>query len=160
MFYSAEAIMVYREQYHPCAERLNRDLAAVDSQNLSLAERVGNVLRRQGIAPAPKRCQTTTWKEFIRAHMAVLAGVDFFTVEVLTWRGLATYYVLFFIQLETRRLTLGGVTRHPRMVKVLIRRCDMIAVLNESRTQLGTPAGLHHRARKSGVTASERVPDC
>ena len=98
MFYSAEAIMVYREQYHPCAERLNRDLAAVDSQNLSLAERVGNVLRRQGIAPAPKRCQTTTWKEFIRAHMAVLAGVDFFTVEVLTWRGLATYYVLFLHQ--------------------------------------------------------------
>ena len=74
---------------------------------------VGNVLRRHGIAPAPKRSQTTTWKEFIRAHMAVLAGVDFFTVEVLTWRGLVTYYVLFFIQLETRRLTLGGVTQHP-----------------------------------------------
>jgi hypothetical protein len=45
--------------------------------------------------------------------MAVLAGADFFTVEVLTWRGLATYYVLFFIQLETRRVTLGGVTQHP-----------------------------------------------
>jgi hypothetical protein len=74
---------------------------------------VGNVLRLHGIAPAPKRSQTTTWKEFIRAHMAVLAGVDFFTVEVLTWRGLVTYYVLFFIQLETRRLTLGGVTQHP-----------------------------------------------
>jgi len=28
--------------------------------------------------------------------MTVLAGVDFFTVEVLTWRGLITYYVLFF----------------------------------------------------------------
>jgi hypothetical protein len=27
----------------------------------------------------------------------VLAGLDFFTVEVLTWRGLVTYYVLFFI---------------------------------------------------------------
>ena len=49
---------------------------------------VGNVLRRHGIAPAPKRSQTTTWKDLIRAHMAVLAGVDFFTVEVLTWRGL------------------------------------------------------------------------
>jgi hypothetical protein len=45
--------------------------------------------------------------------MAVLAGVDFFTVEVLTWRGLVTYSVLFFLQLETRRLTLGGVTQHP-----------------------------------------------
>jgi putative transposase len=45
--------------------------------------------------------------------MAVLSGIDFFTVEVLTWRGLATYYVLFFIQLETRRVTLAGITRHP-----------------------------------------------
>jgi len=54
-----------------------------------------------------------TWKEFISAHMAVLAGVDFFTVEVLTWRGLATYYVLFFLQLETRRVSLAGITRHP-----------------------------------------------
>jgi putative transposase len=45
--------------------------------------------------------------------MAVMAGVDFFTVEVLTWRGLATYYVLFFLHLETRRVSLAGITRHP-----------------------------------------------
>ena len=45
--------------------------------------------------------------------MAVLVGPDFFTVEVLTWRGLATYYVLFVIQLETRKVTLAGITRHP-----------------------------------------------
>jgi transposase InsO family protein len=45
--------------------------------------------------------------------MAVLAGMDFFTVEVLNWRGLAKYYVLFVIQLETRRVTLAGITRHP-----------------------------------------------
>jgi putative transposase len=74
---------------------------------------VGNILRRHGIAPAPQRIQTTTWKDFIRSHMAVLAGVDFFTVEVLTWRGLVTYYVLFFIQLESRRVTIAGATRHP-----------------------------------------------
>jgi putative transposase len=74
---------------------------------------VGNILRRYGIAPAPKRSQNTTWKDFIASHMAVLAGTDFFTVEVLTWRGLATYYVLFFIHLETRRISLAGLTRHP-----------------------------------------------
>jgi len=74
---------------------------------------VGNVLRRYGLAPAPKRTQNTTWKDFIASHMAVLAGVDFFTVEVLTWRGLATYYVLFFLHLETRRVSLAGITRHP-----------------------------------------------
>jgi len=74
---------------------------------------VGNVLRRHGIAPAPRRSQNTTWKDFIARHMAVMAGVDFFTVEVLTWRGLVTYYVLVFLHLETRRVSLASVTRHP-----------------------------------------------
>src|ERR1700688_646510 len=74
---------------------------------------VGNILRRHGIASAPKRSQITTWKEFIGRHMDVLAGTDFFTVEVLTWRGLVTYYVLFFIELGSRRVWGGGITRHP-----------------------------------------------
>src|SRR4051812_20152456 len=51
--------------------------------------------------------------DFIASHRAVLAGTDFFTVEVLTWRGLATYYVLFFIHLEMRRVSVAGLTRHP-----------------------------------------------
>jgi hypothetical protein len=46
--------------------------------------------------------------------LAVLAGTDFFTVEVLTWRGRVTYYVLFFIHLDTRRVTLAGFTRPKR----------------------------------------------
>ena len=54
---------------------------------------VGNILKRYGIAPAPQRRDKTTWKQFIQTHMAVLAGTDFFTVEVLTWRGLVTYHV-------------------------------------------------------------------
>ena len=74
---------------------------------------VGNILRRHGVAPAPKRSQTTSWKDFIAAHMSVLAGADFFTVEVLTWRGLVTYYVLFFLHLESRRVSVAGITRHP-----------------------------------------------
>lgn len=74
---------------------------------------VGNILRRFGIAPAPKRLQQTTGAEFIRPHLAVLAGINFFTVDVLTWRGLATYCVLFFLHLETRRVTLAGITQHP-----------------------------------------------
>ena len=53
---------------------------------------VGNVLRRHGLPSAPARKHTTTWAAFIRVHLAVLAGTDFFTVEVLTLRGLVTYY--------------------------------------------------------------------
>jgi putative transposase len=74
---------------------------------------VGNVLRGHDMPPAPERKRTTTWADFIRAHLAVLAGTDFFTVEVLTLRGLVTYYVLFFIHLESRKVDIAGITVHP-----------------------------------------------
>src|SRR5258708_18439635 len=62
---------------------------------------VGNVLRRHGISPAPKRKQSVSWKNFISSHLNVLVCMDFFTTEVLTLKGLTTYYVLFFILLST-----------------------------------------------------------
>jgi transposase InsO family protein len=74
---------------------------------------VGNILRRHGLSPAPKRKQAISWKDFIRSHMEVLVGTDFFTVEVLTLKGLVTYYVLFFIHLESRRVSLAGMTPYP-----------------------------------------------
>jgi transposase InsO family protein len=77
------------------------------------AQTVGNILKRHGIPPAPERKKTTTWKEFIRAHMEVLVATDFFTTEVWTWCGLTTYYVLFFIRLGTREVHVAGVTPHP-----------------------------------------------
>ena len=74
---------------------------------------VGNVLRRHGLPPAPERKRTSTWAAFVRTHLALLAGTDFFTAEVLTLRGLVTYYVLFFIHLESRRVDIAGITIHP-----------------------------------------------
>ncbi len=74
---------------------------------------VGNILKRHGIPSAPDRQKTTTWKEFIRSHMDVLAATDFFTAEVWTQGGLVTYYVLFFIHLATRKVHVAGITAHP-----------------------------------------------
>jgi putative transposase len=74
---------------------------------------VGNILVRHDVPPAPKRKHTTNWKDFIRTHLDVLAGTDFFTVEVVTLKGLITYYVLFFIHLGSRRVCLAGMTPHP-----------------------------------------------
>ena len=74
---------------------------------------VGNILHRHALPPAPERGRTTTWPAFIRTHLALLAGTDFFTAEVLTLRGLVTYYVLFFIHLESRRVDIAGITIHP-----------------------------------------------
>ena len=92
----------------------DRIVGALSNLGYSVSDQtVGNILRRHGIAPAPKRSQITTWKDFISRHMDVLAGTDFFTVEVLTWRGLVTYYVLFFLRLDSRQVTIAGITRYP-----------------------------------------------
>jgi putative transposase len=74
---------------------------------------VGNILKRHGLAPAPERKTATTWKEFIRTHMDVLVATDFFTTEVWTWCGLVTYYILFFIRINTREVHVVGLTPHP-----------------------------------------------
>lgn len=107
---------------------------------------VGNILRRNGIAPAPERSRTTTWKEFIRRHLDVLAATDFFTVEVLTWRGLVTYYVLFFIQIESRRVWLGGITRHPDAVWMA--QVERNATMDGTRYLNGCRYLLHDRDTK------------
>lgn len=88
---------------------------------------VGNVLRRHGLPPAPERKRATSWADFIRTHMDLLAGTDFFTAEVLTLRGLVTYYVLFFIHLESRRVAIAGITVHPNeaWIKQIARNATM-----------------------------------
>ncbi len=92
----------------------DRTVGALANLGHSVSDQtVGNILRRHGLQPAPDRRKTTTWKDFIRPNMDVLAGTDFFSVEVLTWRGLVTYYVLFFIHLDSRRISIAGITDHP-----------------------------------------------
>jgi putative transposase len=64
----------------------DRIVGAMANLGLRLSDQ-SNILRRHDIPPAPKRKQVTSWKDFIRAHMAVLVATDFFTVEVLTLTG-------------------------------------------------------------------------
>ena len=54
------------------------------------------------------------WSEFIRSHQDVLAAADFFTADVMTSIGLVTYYVLFFMHIDTRRVHIAGITPYPR----------------------------------------------
>jgi putative transposase len=51
---------------------------------------IADILKRQGIEPAPERNRKTTWKEFLRRHWAQIVATDFFTVEVWTYTGLTT----------------------------------------------------------------------
>ncbi|MCH7725211.1 MAG: transposase [Planctomycetes bacterium] len=74
---------------------------------------VGNVLKAHGIEPAPDRKRQTTWRTFIRAHWDVLAAIDFTTIEVWTKGGLVTFYLLFVMELKTRRVHFAGCTTSP-----------------------------------------------
>jgi putative transposase len=74
---------------------------------------VGNMLKEHGIEPAPERKRQTTWKTFIKSHWDVLAAIDFTTVEVWTKGGLVTFYLLFVIEVATRRVHFAGCTPNP-----------------------------------------------
>jgi transposase InsO family protein len=75
---------------------------------------VRNILRRYHLEPAPQRCKAgKSWAQFLTMHWEVLAATDFFTVEVATWHGLVTYYVLVVMELATRRVQIASVTPHP-----------------------------------------------
>jgi len=75
---------------------------------------VRNILRRHHLEPAPQRRKAgMSWAQFLKMHWEVLAATDFFTVEVATWHGLVTYYVLFVMELTTRRVQIAGIPPHP-----------------------------------------------
>ncbi len=76
-------------------------------------ESIANILRENGIEPTSERSRRKTWNEFLKTHWDTMAAADFFTVEVWSWRGLVTYYMLVFMDLSTRRVHLGGITTNP-----------------------------------------------
>jgi transposase InsO family protein len=70
---------------------------------------IANILKGHGIEPAPERSRKTTWKEFLGRHGQQIVASDFFTVEVWTPSGLRRFVILFFIELSTRRVEIGGI---------------------------------------------------
>jgi transposase InsO family protein len=73
------------------------------------ATTVRSVMLRGGLHPAPRR-GGPTWSQFLRSQASGILACDFFTVEAITLR---TLYVLFFIELSTRRVHIAGATAHP-----------------------------------------------
>jgi len=74
---------------------------------------VANVLKANGIEPAPERGKHTRWSTFLKAHWRVFAASDFFSIEVWTGRWLVTHYVLFVIGLADRIVEVLGSQQSP-----------------------------------------------
>ena len=72
---------------------------------------IANILKEHGMEPAPQRERKTSWKEFLCRHRDVMVAADFFTIEAWTRQGLTRFLVLFFIDLASRRVEIGGVAR-------------------------------------------------
>jgi putative transposase len=70
---------------------------------------VRRILLAAGLSPAPGR-SGPSWRQFLRQQAATVLACDFFTVETLS---LCRFYVLFFIELRSRRVHLAGCTTSP-----------------------------------------------
>jgi putative transposase len=106
-------------------QRIKGELQQLGAQVSATAIRT--TLRRHGLEPAPRRA-TTTWRAFLRQQVAGIVACDFFTVDTIWLRRL---YVLFFIELDTRRVHLAGLTANLNAAWVTQQARNLLAVLGE-----------------------------
>jgi putative transposase len=93
------------------------------------ATAIRTTLRRHGLDPAPRRT-ARTWQAFLRQQAAAILACDFFTVDTVWLRRLC---VLFFIELDTRRVHLAGVTANPDGTWVTQQARNLLLALEERR---------------------------
>jgi hypothetical protein len=110
----AQQSYLSRRIRHPCGAGNSSNVSVAFSNNLGhdvARNTIKNILLAHGIEPAPERGRHTSWHTFIESHLGAIAGADFFTVEVLRGFGLVRYYVLFVIDIGTRRVHVAGITK-------------------------------------------------
>ncbi len=72
---------------------------------------MANMVKQQGIEPAPERIRKTTGKEFLARHWEQIVATGLFTIELWTRTGLQRFLVLFLMELSTRRVKVGGIAK-------------------------------------------------
>jgi putative transposase len=103
---------------------------------------IRSLLRRHGVPPAPGRAGLSG-RAFLRAHTAGVLACDFFTAETVR---LQTLFVLFFIELHTRRVFVAGCTEHPSAAWVTQQARNLAWDLNEAERR--PPLLIHDRDAK------------
>ena len=94
------------------------------------ASSIRRVLRAHDIDPAPRRAQTS-WRSFLRQQATGILACDFFTVDTVF---LHRVYVLFVVELRSRRVHLAGVTGHPTGLWVAQQARNLVAALGDQAT--------------------------
>jgi putative transposase len=106
-------------------QRIRGELLRLDCR--VSASSISRVLRAHGIDPAPRRAPTT-WRSFLRRQAAGILASDFLTVDTVFFQCL---YVLFVIELRSRRVRLAGVTAHPTGPWVVQQARNVVAELDD-----------------------------
>jgi hypothetical protein len=131
--------------------RIVGELAGV-GQRVS-ATTVAKILRQAGVSPPGARAELS-WREFLRTHAAWMIACDLFTVETL-WLG--RLYVLFFIELGTRRVHLVRCTPNPDGAW-MVQQARQLAWSRPSQVRLRDC--IHSTASSSGSACSRLGRHC
>jgi putative transposase len=137
-------------------QRIKGELLRLGTQASATAIRT--LLRRHGLDPAPRRA-ATTWRAFLRQQAAGIIACDLFTVDtVWRWR----LYVLFFIELDTRRIHLAGVTSNPNAAWVTQQARNLLLVPGEQGRQLASCSATATGSSPAASTtcSAPRAPRC
>jgi transposase len=118
-------------------ENLRWGYGKIEGELLKLGYKVSlstvrNVLNRNGILPASVRFGSIGWKTMIKHYKDQLLACDFFVVESIFLRS---YYVLFFIELGSRRIHLAGITANPNGRWVAQQARQLVWQFEETQTQ-------------------------
>jgi hypothetical protein len=114
------------------------------------ASTVWEILRREGIEPSPRRLESS-WKEFLRQQAASILECDVLTVDTVFLKRL---YILFVIELQSRRVHLAGITANPDGPWVTQQARNLLMQLDDQRGAGALPdprqrQQIHPRLRRS-----------
>jgi putative transposase len=118
-------VRLAKENHRWGYQRIQGELLRLGIQVSATAIRT--TLRRHRLDPAPRRA-STTWRAFLRQQAAGIVACDFYTVDTIWLRRL---YVLFFLELDTRRVHLAGVTANPNAAWVTQQARNLLLALEE-----------------------------